>query len=147
MTRRAEFVATVRSYIGTPYHHQGRLPGVGMDCPAPMICAAWHHGLAPRSADITGYSREPDGASLQAYCAQYMDPIDFAFAEPGDVILAKFQNGHPRHLGVLTDANPTRRYWIEAEGYRHKRVIESRLVLGDRYMQLVACYRVRGLTA
>jgi cell wall-associated NlpC family hydrolase len=145
MTTRAEFLATVRTYIGTPYHHQGRSPGVGLDCPGPMICAAWAHGIKSRTFDVTSYPREPDGITLQAHCDEHLDRIDFADAEPGDVLLCKFQQGAPRHLGILSDANPLRRYWIEAEGFRHRRVIESRLVLG-RFMQLVAAYRVPGLT-
>lgn len=29
---RARFVATALSYVGTPYHHHGRLKGIGVDC-------------------------------------------------------------------------------------------------------------------
>ena len=145
MTTRAEFLATARGYIDTPYHHQGRLPGVGMDCPGPLICAAWEHGIKPREFDVKGYSREPDGVVLKALCDEHLEPIPFAEAQPADVLLCKFRNGHPRHMGILTDANPRRRYWIEAESVRHKKVIESRLVFGSQYMQLVAAYRVPGL--
>ena len=146
MTTRAEFLATVRSYIGTPYHHQGRLPGVGMDCPAPLICAAWEHGIKPRTFDVTAYPREPDGSTLRRLCDQNLEAIHFDDAIAGDVLLCKFNGGRPRHLGILSGDDPNRRYWIEAESHKFKRVMEARLIFGGAYMQLVQAYRVPGLT-
>ena len=32
MIARADIVAAARSLIGTPFRHQARLPGVGIDC-------------------------------------------------------------------------------------------------------------------
>lgn len=141
---RAAFVATLVGYEGTPYAHQGRLPGVGLDCPGPLICAAWQHGLKPRSFDVQGYSAKPDGKTLQAFCDEHLQRIEWAERLAGDVVLVRFQHGRPQHLGVLTDTNPQRQYWIEAEGYRYKRVLVNRLVL-DRATQLVQLYRVPGL--
>ncbi len=37
--KREDFVRVARSYIGTPFHHQGRLPGVGLDCAGVIVCA------------------------------------------------------------------------------------------------------------
>jgi hypothetical protein len=144
MTTRAAFVATVRTFVGTPYHHQGRSPGIGLDCPGPIICACWHHGLKPLEWDVTGYARSPDGETLQAICDEHMDRIDYSMALEGDVLLVRFQQGHPQHLGVLSGIYPELRYWIEAEAYRHKKVIESRLIF-NRASALVQAYRVPGL--
>jgi cell wall-associated NlpC family hydrolase len=144
MITRAEFVATVRGYIDTPYHHQGRLPGLGLDCPGPLICACWHLGIKPRSFDVQGYGRSPDGHTLQRLCEEHMQRIREDEASAGDVLLIRFGQGMPQHLGILTDANPLRRYWVEAEGYRHRRVLESRLLF-NRATALVAAYRVPGL--
>lgn len=145
MTTRAAFVETVLSYVGTPFHHQGRLPGVGLDCPGPIICAARHHGLVAPNFDVTAYSRIPDGVTLQAHCETYMDRVQLDDAQPGDVILAGFRNGPPQHLGVIVERNYHRTYWVQAEGYRHKKVIKSRLVFGGRFLQFHAAYRIRGL--
>jgi cell wall-associated NlpC family hydrolase len=145
MTTRAEFIATVRSYIGTPYHHQGRLPGVGMDCPGPLILAARAHGIVAPDFDVTSYSREPDGHTLKRLLDDNLEPIPFDDAEPGDVLLGRFNGGRPRHIGILTDNTSGRRYWIEAEAYRHRMVIEARLILGPRIMTIVQAYRVPGL--
>jgi cell wall-associated NlpC family hydrolase len=145
MTTRAEFVATVRTYLGTPYHHQGRSPGIGLDCPGPLICACWHHGIKPLDFNVTGYPRQPDGVSLQAILDEHMTRIDYAEADLGDVIMVRFQQGHPQHLGILSGIYPERRYWIEAEGSKHRRVLEARLIF-NRHTALVAAYRVPGLT-
>ena len=145
MTTRAEFIAVVRSYCGTPYVRQGRLPGVGMDCPAPLICAAWQLGIKPQTFDVVGYSSEPDGFTLQRLCDEHLERTDSM--APGDVLLCAFRGGLPRHLGVLTDDTPDRMYWIHAnDNAKHSRVHEARLVFGPHRMTLVQAYRVPGLT-
>lgn len=144
---RADFVAFVLKLVGTPFHHQGRWPGLGLDCPGPLIVAAWHFGIKPRSFDVTGYSRVPDGAVLKALCDEHLIPIDYEARQIGDVLLVRFQHGHPQHLGILVDIQPDRQYWVEAEGIRHKRVLKSRVILDERHTQLVGAYRVPGLEA
>lgn len=144
---RAEFIATVRTYIGTPYAHQGRVPGPdgGMDCPAPLILAARAHGIVPPGFDVRDYPREPDGYTLKAFLDRYLAPIEFDDAQPGDVLLGRFNGGRPRHIGILTDNTPGRRYWLEAEGHRARRVDEFRLILGARVMTIVQAYLMPGV--
>jgi hypothetical protein len=142
---RVAFCATVLSYVDTPTVHQGRLPGVGMDCPGPLICAAWAHGLKPRSFNVTGYGRVPDGKVLQGLLEEHLQRIHYDDRLPGDVPLVRFQQGRPQHMGILVETGAERQYWVEAEGYRHKRVLKARFILGDRSQQLVAMYRVPGL--
>ena len=146
-TARAAFIAEVLSYVGTPWHHQGRLPGVGLDCPGPLICAARALGSVPPTFDVTGYARVPDGQALQGFCEAHMQRIAYADRQPGDALLVRFQHGHPQHLGVLVEMHDDRQYWVEAEAFRHKRVIKTRLVLTERHTQLVGAYRVPGLDA
>lgn len=138
MTTRADFIATVRSYIGTPYVHQGRRPGVGMDCPAPIILAGRAHGLLPHDFDVNGYDPMPDGKTLLAWCDRYMRRV--SNPEPGDVIVVHFKGGRPQHLGVLTDNTPDRSYWVHADGLVYKEVRETRLDFGSRAMRLVAAF-------
>lgn len=145
---RERWLRTVLPFEGTPYVHQGRLPGVGMDCPAPTIVGAWECGLKPRSFDVTGYPAEPDGSTLQRYCGEHMQPIGWADVQAGDVVLTAWarEGLRPRHLGVLVDATPGRMYWLQAENRRYRCVIVTRLHFGTDGMQLVQAYRVPGLT-
>jgi cell wall-associated NlpC family hydrolase len=145
MTTRAEFVALVRSYVGTPFVHQGRLPGVGLDCPGPLICACRHFGLVPAAFDITGYPRIPDGTSLQRHCEQHLQPIQQADMQPGDAILVAWQGGPPQHLGVLGDYPGGRLSMIHALQTGRGLVTETRVVFG-RVMRFVAAYAVPGLS-
>jgi cell wall-associated NlpC family hydrolase len=158
---RAAFVAQALAYVGTPYVHQARVPGHGMDCVAVPLLAARALGLVQAAFDITGYGPVPDGDSLRRGCEQYMQPIDWAAAREGDVLLCSWQHGPPQHLGVLVERNDAagRHYWVHANGNpgagigtgaqaggRHQ-VRRSRLAFGDRLMQLVACYHVPGVEA
>jgi hypothetical protein len=144
VTTRAEFVTTVRSYVGTPFHHQGRLPGVGMDCPATIICALWEHLIWPRSKDVTGYPRNPDGHSLKAYCDEHLTPIEQAAMRAADVVLVRWANGPPQHLGVLFDYLHGGLAMVHADSLNRKSVCEQRVVFG-RAMGFVAAYSVPGL--
>ncbi len=144
MVTRAEFIAKARSYVGTPFHHQGRVPGVGLDCPGPLICACWDLGLKPRSFDVTGYTALPDGRSLKAYCDEHMTPIDSDQMQAGDVILVRWQKGPPQHLGILFDHPLGGLAMVHADSVRSRRVSETRVEFG-RAMSLVQAYAVPGL--
>jgi cell wall-associated NlpC family hydrolase len=141
MTSRLDFLATVRGYLNTPYKHQARLPGVGMDCPAPLICAAVHHGIKPAGFDVTAYPRDPDGHTLQALCDEHLTRIVFSEVKPADVLLCRFREGRPQHLGIVSTLNPLR--WIHAAS--GSKVRESQVAFGPMRMALVQAYRVPGL--
>lgn len=144
----AQWLATVRKYEGTQYHHQGRLPGIGMDCPAPLICGAWETGLKPRSFDVTGYPSNPNGM-LRGLCDEHLEPIALSEAVAGDVLLTAWarEKMAPRHLGILTDATPGRMYWLQAENARYHMVRIVRLMFGTDGMHLVQAYRVPGVVS
>jgi hypothetical protein len=144
VTTRAAFVSTVRSYVGTPTHHQGRLPGVGMDCPAPAICAMWEHGIKPRTWDITGYKGFGDGREIRAYCDEHLIPIEQADLQPADVLLVGWAKGPPTHLGVVFEHPLGGLAMVHADNFRAKAVSETRVKFG-RAMRFVAAYSVPGV--
>lgn len=145
MATRAEIVATARSFIGTPFHHQGRLPGVGLDCAGVPIVISWRHGIKPMDFDVTGYARAPDGSALKAYCDEHMVQISLEQLQPADVVLVRWRNGPPQHLGLVADYLHGGLSMIHAEGYRHKKVMETRLLFG-RAMCFVAAYSIPGVS-
>jgi hypothetical protein len=144
VTTRAEFVSAVRGYVGSPFHHQGRLPGVGMDCPAIIICALWRFGIWPRSKDVTGYPRIPDGHSIKAYCDEHLTPIAEDAMRAADVVLVRWSGGPPQHLGVLFNYPHGGLAMVHADSVTRKAVCEQRVKFG-RAMGLVAAYSVPGL--
>jgi hypothetical protein len=145
MSKRTELVALVRSYCGTPYAPHQRKPGLGMDCPAPVICGTRTLGLVPLGFDVQGYALQPDGHSLREFCDRFMHRIETAAIQAGDVCLCAFGDEPERHLGVVTDATPGRMYWVEAESKRFKQVRETRLILNSRAMRVTQAYRIPGI--
>lgn len=137
-------MAAARALIGTPFHHQGRSPGVGMDCAGVPITVARALGIVAPVFDVTGYARIPDGRSLQAACEAAMTRIDHL--EPAAVVLVAWLRGAPQHLGIVVtrDDEPGAWFMVHAESRRHGRVMETRLQFG-RAMRLVAVYRMHGV--
>lgn len=138
----ADVVAAARALLGTPFHHQGREPGVGLDCAGVPIVVARALGLVPPGFDVEPYPATPDGVSLRAYCDAHLQR--WAWEEPGGVVLVSWRDGPPQHLGIVAEHPAGGLSIIHADGARQKQVIETRLEWG-RYMRRVACYRFRGV--
>jgi cell wall-associated NlpC family hydrolase len=95
---RARIIAEARNWIGTPFNHQGRVRGVGVDCAGLVIRVAQEVGLPMR--EETGYSPIPDGVGIMRSCDEQMRRIDGYTL--GDVVLFSF-GPHPQHLGIVGD--------------------------------------------
>jgi len=104
---RAAVVQCARSYLLTPWHHQGRVKGPkgGIDCAGLIICVAKELGIA--DVDFANYSAHADG-TLKFVCARYMQSIPANHAQPGDVLVFAFEV-EPHHLGIVAeyDGQPT----------------------------------------
>lgn len=96
---RSAFVAEARTWLDTPYRHQGRLKGVGVDCIGLVIGACRELGLF--DLDVGAYPARPDG-TLRARIAEHSNAISYAEAQPGDVLLFHWA-GVPTHVGIVTD--------------------------------------------
>jgi cell wall-associated NlpC family hydrolase len=142
MTTRTQIVAAARDWLGTPFHHQGRLKGVGVDCAGLVICVAREFALIPASWNPTGYSRAPDGATLMAYCLEQMQPISQSEMQAGDVVVVRFDN-YPQHLGIVGDYRHGGHSIIHASG-NSGQVIETRLMF-HAAMLYVASFRLPGV--
>lgn len=145
MTTREEFVAYVRSLKGTPFKHQGRVPGVGLDCPGPLICACRRFGIRPPDFDVTGYPERPDGSMLKAICDEHMESVPLHEMKPADVLLVGWGKGPPQHLGIVFDYPHGGMAMLHADRVRAKAVTETRVEFG-RAMRFVAAYLVPGVT-
>ena len=100
-------VAAARAAIGTPFVHQGRAPGVGLDCAGLVVQVARAHGAA--YADDGSYARTPAHGLLEAAldrqsCLVRVDdgsPASRLEPRAGDVLLLRFA-GEPQHLAICT---------------------------------------------
>lgn len=91
MTTRAAVVCEAYTWLGTPYHHQARVKGVGVDCA--MILADVYHacGLIP-DIDPRPYPADwhlhRDEERYLGWIKQYTHQVDVP--KPGDIALYKF---------------------------------------------------------
>jgi NlpC/P60 family putative phage cell wall peptidase len=99
---RQQIVTEARSWIGTPFRHQARLKGVGVDCAGLLIGVARALELVPDWFDVTGYARLSDGQSLIDTSETHMTRIDRETMQPGDVIVIRWGKW-PQHFAILGD--------------------------------------------
>lgn len=121
-------VACARTWIGTPYLHQGAVRGAGCDCLG-LVRGVWAEvsgGPLERIASYTADWSEPQGdevlwrAASQRLVSKAVDD-----AETGDVVLFRMRHGAvAKHLGIQgqTGQSPT---FIHA--YQGHGVLESAL--------------------
>ena len=80
-----EIVAAARECLGTPFHHQGRVLGYGLDCAG--VAAHVARAVGCEVVEVSGYGRTPaHGQIEQALEAQ---PYLMRIAEsprPGDLL-------------------------------------------------------------
>jgi len=135
----AEFASAARTMLGTPFHHQGRVPGIGLDCAGLAVCAAAQCGHT--ISDRSGYGRIP-AHNLFAQCiAEQCDPIALPDVRPGDLLSFAFRL-EPQHVAIVTAIDPVMLIHALKDA---KRVVENSL---DATWQgrLRGVWRLRGMT-
>ncbi|NJO56344.1 MAG: peptidase P60 [Rhodospirillales bacterium] len=105
MTSADDIVRIARSWIGTPYHHQASVRGVGCDCLG-LVRGVWVEavGYDPETppayaadwADATG-----DEAMLRA-AGRHLSAKAIGQAAPGDVLVFRLRPGFvAKHAAIL----------------------------------------------
>lgn len=106
MTSRSQVVAEARRWIGTPYHHHGRVLGVGVDC-AQILCAVYEACDLVEHIDPGNYARDWHlhrseelylGWLIKAGATEVSSP------QPGDVAVFRFGRTWS-HGGILIEDN------------------------------------------
>jgi cell wall-associated NlpC family hydrolase len=144
---RPGIIKELRTWIGTPWRHQGRTKGVGCDCLGVVVAAA--RAVGPLPTDIPrGYHRLPYKNLLQETLDRFLDRVEPEDIRIADVVLMT-QRGHTMgaHTGVLT---PWRHEGEGAPfGILHA-MLETRAVSEHAFdparMHVVGYYRFRDLT-
>ena len=128
MISRYAIVTEARQWLGTRWHHQAALKGIGTDCIGLVAGVAQYCGVREadeflESAEYRSYGRSPDATALLAACERWLDPIAVGSARPGDVLLLRFAR-EPQHFAIISDWEPA--YIIHAYAQARK-VVENRL--------------------
>jgi NlpC/P60 family putative phage cell wall peptidase len=107
MVTREAIVVAARSWLGTPYHHQASLKGVGSDCLG-LIRGIWRELFGPEPETMPAYTRDWGNATgsetLLAAAARHLVMLDdMGAAGLGDVLVFRMRDqGVAKHAGILT---------------------------------------------
>jgi cell wall-associated NlpC family hydrolase len=94
-------VTAAERYIGTPFHHQGRLPGVGLDCIGLVLCALREAGYQPpESSEAYGRAPKPTTMRRQLLRASRVLGADEPW-RPGDALWLRIKRD-PSHIALWT---------------------------------------------
>ena len=111
----SEILETARSYIGTPFHHQGRKKGVGVDCAGLLVLTAEELGVSTGEASPRNYSRFPlVGRKFYEEVCLRMLEIPVSEIVPGSAVMFWIRRpDKPQHIGLWTGAGLLHA-WFEA---------------------------------
>jgi cell wall-associated NlpC family hydrolase len=90
-----DIIAAARAEVGTPFVHQGRLPGKALDCAglAATVARHWYEVEEPRA-----YGRSPHLGLLQQW-VEAQAFIERGPVEAGALLLMRF-GAEPQHLAI-----------------------------------------------
>lgn len=103
---RAEVVAVARAWLGTPYHHQASLKGVGTDCLG-LIRGVYFELYGCHAEDAPPYTRdwaEASGTETMLQGARrHLIEIAPHDAAAGDIVIFRWRPGCPaKHAAILS---------------------------------------------
>jgi NlpC/P60 family putative phage cell wall peptidase len=106
MSVNADVLAIARTWIGTPYRHQGAVKGVGCDCLG-LIRGIWRELYGTEPEAVPAYA--PDWAErageerLLKAAERHFDPVpSHTRSRAGDLVLFRFRpHLAAKHAGVL----------------------------------------------
>jgi NlpC/P60 family putative phage cell wall peptidase len=114
MIVREAIITAARAWLGTPYHHQASVKGVGCDCLG-LIRGLWRELLGDEPEAMPAYTRDwgdvTGSEPLLASAKRNLKQIAPGLALPGDVLVFRMQAGVAKHAGIVTEElhdEPTR---------------------------------------
>jgi NlpC/P60 family putative phage cell wall peptidase len=123
-------IAAARAWLGTPYHDQASLRGVGCDCLG-LARGVWREVVGDEPFTIPPYSRDWGETGPHEVLAEgtrsAMMEIAPENAGPGTLLIFRMERrANAKHVGILTEADT----FIHA--YERLGVIEEKLTLSWR---------------
>lgn len=136
--KRRKLIEEARTWLGTPFKHQGRVKGKACDCIGLIVKTTQVVLNHPYHKHEVVYKKIPIVSELLKGCYKWMEPINLDEALPGDVVLLKYEN-EPTHFGFITDKGI-----IHSEAKSFRKVVEHGLdkIWKDR---IVKVFRIPGV--
>jgi NlpC/P60 family putative phage cell wall peptidase len=150
MPTRKQIVDEARSWIGTPFRHQGRLKGVGVDCIGLGFSVARALGLGIEDGvpmDRLNYSAQPMGDYVHEMTAKLLKQKPLEEMKEGDLVTVRMMVA-ACHLGIVSKLYAGTK--DECLGIIHafssvKQVVETRI--DDQLRaRIVGCFEFPGVT-
>jgi len=125
MVKTEDIIRIARSWLGTPYHHQASLKGVGADCLG-LVRGVYEELYGTKVSVTIDYSRdwgECNGREDMVTAAyKYLEPVPIENVSPGNVILIRWREGSvAKHSMIMTS------YESAIHAYDRSPVAEIRL--------------------
>lgn len=128
-----KIIECARECLGTPFRHQGRLIGVGMDCAGLIAHVLNSFGLP--CIDEKGYPRTPVDGKIKRILDAEPSLERINELEAGCVILFRITK-EPQHVAIYTGSGIIHSYLAVGE------VVESGI--GDKWRKrIVGLYRIK----
>jgi NlpC/P60 family putative phage cell wall peptidase len=107
---RTHIITIARSWLGTPYHHQAGLRGVGTDCIG-LVRGIWRELYGAEAEALPAYTRDWAEAhgreTLLEAARRHLVEVRPPEAQPGDVLIFRWRRGTlAKHCAILSTAGP-----------------------------------------
>jgi cell wall-associated NlpC family hydrolase len=132
-----DIIAAARAQLGTPFRHQGRLPGIALDCAGLAAVIAQQLGYDYR--EWPGYGRTPHRGLLQSVLDNQpcLVRVPNADRRPGDLLMMRFQR-EPQHVAICAGETVIHSY--QAVGKVCEHALDA-----EWQARIVAVYRFKDL--
>ena len=102
----AVIIAAARGWLGTPYHDQASVGGVGCDCLG-LVRGVWRDVYGPEPMPIPPYSRDWGETGVREPLAEaarkVMAEVPVTDLKPGALILFRIRTGAvAKHCGIIS---------------------------------------------
>jgi NlpC/P60 family putative phage cell wall peptidase len=105
MITRQQIVDCARTYIGTPFRHQGRIKGLGLDCVGLPLCVARDLGLSVDWIErYNNYAPFPVDDMVLQECKRNLIEVSVEVMRPGDIICCRVPV--PCHVALVSELPP-----------------------------------------
>ena len=106
LERTEQAVEIARTWIGTPYHHQGSMKGIGVDCVG-LIRGIYYEMYGKRAPYLINYSSDwgdvNNNEDMLKAARTYLEPIPLDKLGAGHVVLLRWQDFRvAKHSMIMT---------------------------------------------
>jgi NlpC/P60 family putative phage cell wall peptidase len=107
---RTLIVSLARTWLGTPYHHQASVRGVGCDCIG-LVRGVWRDLYGSEPQALPAYTRDwAEGSgreTLLEAARRHLVEVPACEAQPGDVLVFRWRrNALAKHCAILSAVPP-----------------------------------------